>query len=162
MANSSKATPEDIAEVQVTNFKESEWGCLDSYRKLTMPPYCNGSTGKGISLDLMRGLQLLRNRIGLPITITSGYRCPAYNKQVKGAANSQHLYGTAADIKAPSHDTFSLMKYVEEMDIFTGRGIYPGSNFIHVDVRRGLFGEPTRWAQVKGEYITLKSFRGYL
>ena len=32
-----------------------------------------------------------------PITITSGYRCPALNAAINGAENSAHLSGLAAD-----------------------------------------------------------------
>ena len=37
----------------------------------------------------------------LPIQITSGYRCPKLNGAVKGASNSQHMEGEAADITIP-------------------------------------------------------------
>lgn len=42
-------------------------------------------------------LQPIRDKIGKPMIITSGYRCPEVNKLVKGAVNSQHLKGQAAD-----------------------------------------------------------------
>lgn len=44
-------------------------------------------------------LEPLRKMAGVPITVTSGYRCYALNKAVGGAATSQHLRGEAADIK---------------------------------------------------------------
>lgn len=43
-------------------------------------------------------LDPLREAWGAPITVNSGYRCPALNKAVGGVANSQHLTGKAADI----------------------------------------------------------------
>ncbi|MDO4802505.1 MAG: D-Ala-D-Ala carboxypeptidase family metallohydrolase [Prevotellaceae bacterium] len=43
-------------------------------------------------------LQPIRDGVGIPIVISSGYRCPELNKAVKGAKNSNHLYGLAADI----------------------------------------------------------------
>ena len=45
-------------------------------------------------------LEPLRQHVGKPIRINSGYRCPALNgsKQVQGQTNSQHLKGEAADI----------------------------------------------------------------
>lgn len=43
-------------------------------------------------------LDPLRRAWGKPLTVTSGYRCPALNKAVSGVANSQHLRGEAADI----------------------------------------------------------------
>ena len=42
-------------------------------------------------------LQPLRDAMG-PITIASGYRCPALNKAVGGVTNSQHMKGEAVDI----------------------------------------------------------------
>ena len=47
-------------------------------------------------------LDPLRKRYGKPIKVNSGYRCEQLNKAVKGAANSQHIKGLAADITAGS------------------------------------------------------------
>ncbi len=44
-----------------------------------------------------RVLQPIRRRFGVPIHITSGYRCPILNKLVGGSATSQHCLGEAAD-----------------------------------------------------------------
>lgn len=46
---------------------------------------------------ILAQLEKLRAYYGGKITINSGYRSPAYNKQVGGATNSAHLYGQAAD-----------------------------------------------------------------
>ena len=43
-------------------------------------------------------LQPLRDACGHPLRVNSGYRSQALNKAVKGAANSQHTRGEAADI----------------------------------------------------------------
>lgn len=45
-------------------------------------------------------LDPLREAWGKAIIVTSGYRCEALNTKVKGAKNSQHKLGQAADIKA--------------------------------------------------------------
>lgn len=42
-------------------------------------------------------LQPLRDRVGVPISITSGYRCERVNKAIGGSLNSHHLSGYAAD-----------------------------------------------------------------
>ena len=49
-------------------------------------------------------LEPLRQHVGKPIRINSGYRCPALNgsEQVQGQTNSQHLKGEAADIHLDS------------------------------------------------------------
>lgn len=53
-------------------------------------------------------LQPIRDLIGRPIKVTSGYRCPRVNAKVGGASRkvggkviqtSQHVYGQAADIE---------------------------------------------------------------
>lgn len=46
-------------------------------------------------------LEPLRSCFG-PIIINSGYRDEKRNAAVKGATNSYHLYGCAADIRVPS------------------------------------------------------------
>ena len=43
-------------------------------------------------------LQPIRNKLGLPITISSGYRCAALNNAIGGSKSSQHIKGEAADI----------------------------------------------------------------
>ena len=47
-------------------------------------------------------LENARFMLGVPIFVSSGYRCPALNNRVGGAANSQHLFGLAADFTAPA------------------------------------------------------------
>lgn len=41
-----------------------------------------------------------REKLGIPITVNSCYRCAKHNAAVGGVANSQHLRGEAADIVA--------------------------------------------------------------
>lgn len=47
-------------------------------------------------------LEPLREHFGVPVIISSGYRCPTLNKAVGGVPNSQHVKGEAADIVLPS------------------------------------------------------------
>ena len=42
---------------------------------------------------------------GVPILISSGYRCPKLNAAVGGSSNSAHLWGGAADFTAPGFGT---------------------------------------------------------
>lgn len=42
-------------------------------------------------------LEPVRAILNRPLIITSGYRCPALNKEIGGSTTSQHLNGTAAD-----------------------------------------------------------------
>lgn len=100
---------------------------------------------KEIKLDyrLVKKLQELRDWIGQPILITSGYRSPNHNTKVGGAKASQHLLGTAADIQIKGIDPKTVAKYAQELG-FTGIGIYP--NFTHVDVRE----KESKWGDWNG------------
>lgn len=49
-------------------------------------------------LTVLEQLDKIREELGYPIIITSGYRCPELNKAVGGVKNSHHLKGLAADI----------------------------------------------------------------
>ena len=48
-----------------------------------------------------RVLEPLRQWAGVPVKISSGYRCRELNKAVGGVKNSQHIKGEAADIVFP-------------------------------------------------------------
>ncbi len=51
---------------------------------------------------LMWKLEALRHQLhDVPLLVSSGFRSVACNRRVGGAANSQHQYGTAADVVSP-------------------------------------------------------------
>ena len=63
-------------------------------------------------------LDPLREAWGKPIHVNSGYRCPALNKAVNGAAHSQHMLGQAADITAGStKENARLYRLVKELNL---------------------------------------------
>lgn len=55
-----------------------------------------------IRLLVLNLLEPLREIVQRPIILNSGYRCPALNKAIGGAKNSQHLIGEASDIRCGS------------------------------------------------------------
>jgi hypothetical protein len=52
-----------------------------------------------------RGLDRVRRLLGHPLEISSGYRSPALNAAVGGAARSQHTLGEAVDFCCPGFGT---------------------------------------------------------
>lgn len=92
---------------------------------------------------LVRTVDEIRRRLGRPIGIVdsggSGVRCPAHNAEVGGVANSEHLYGRAADLHCSSA-TPAQMKAVAEAVMGASGGIGLYSWGIHVDV-----GKYSRW-----------------
>lgn len=105
------------------NFQVKEFACTD------------GSDPIFIAKTLPMILQYIRMRVGKAVTISSSYRTPAKNASVGGAEFSQHLYGTAADLKTPNGWTPTQLALVarEIMPNWGGVGIYSWG--IHVDVR---------------------------
>lgn len=98
---------------------------------------CNHCGTVKISPELIEMVQKVRNHFGRPVTINSGYRCPTHNKAVGGAANSQHLYGTAADIVVSGVSPSKVADYCESFA--DGLGRY--KTFTHIDCR----GHKARW-----------------
>lgn len=81
---------------------------------------------------LMEKLQAFRTYLGVPLIVTSGYRCKTHNTNVGGAPNSYHMKGMAADVRVEGMDSFVLARKADEFD-FGGIIIY--NNFVHLDVR---------------------------
>lgn len=102
---------------------------------------CNcGCGADNISIGLVSKLQRIRDSVGLPMKITSGVRCEAYNATIGGVKKSAHVpasmhdgegvVGHAVDIKCTS----SVMRYKilkSSTKFFMRVGI--GKDFIHLD-----------------------------
>jgi zinc D-Ala-D-Ala carboxypeptidase len=73
-------------------FKYFTWSEFDS-------PDQPGS-GKQMNPEFIRKLDAIREAVGFPLIVNSGYRTPAHNAEVGGKSNSAHLRGYAADIRA--------------------------------------------------------------
>jgi len=110
------------------NFSADEFEC-----------HCGKCRETIIDSDLIDGLQIVRDKIGMPVVVVSGYRCHAHNKKVGGVKNSQHLIGRAADIMVYSKTPHRVAKLCQH---FKGVGVYPKLGFVHCDVRAG---KRARW-----------------
>lgn len=76
-------------------------------------------------------LEPIRVAIGNPIIINSGYRNKVLNHFVKGAANSYHMQGRAADIVAV---TLSIPHLANVIDALIARGdIKPTEYIVHTN-----------------------------
>ena len=111
-------------EKQLTkNFKVKEFACKD------------GSDTIFIHDKLPMVLQYIRMRTGKSVVLTNAYRTETHNAEVGGAEYSQHLYGTAADIRVKGYTPATLASIAREiMQDWGGVGIYGWG--IHVDVRK--------------------------
>ncbi len=84
-------------------------------------------------------LQPLRNAYGKPITVNSGYRCPALNKAVGGSTTSSHMKGEAADITGGSKEENKvLFELVKKLNLSFDQLIDEKDfSWVHVSYRKG-------------------------
>ena len=86
---------------------------------------------KKMDKQFMAMIRDARSMVVTPFIITSGYRCPSYNKSVGGKTNSAHLKGKACDI-AVKNDEDRIVMVQALLDAgFERLGI--GKDFIHAD-----------------------------
>lgn len=98
---------------------------------------CKGDGTLMVNYKAMDCLQSLRRRWGRPITISSGFRSPAYNARVGGAAKSLHMQGRAFDIPMKGYSDAAVVSFIFHavQAGFTGFGMYLDrpTPFIHID-----------------------------
>lgn len=81
-------------------------------------------------------LQPLRDHLGRPLVVTSGFRTPAVNRAVGGSATSDHCTGRAADVRTAGMNSYKLARLVIDLGLPFDQVIQsPGSARIHVSYR---------------------------
>lgn len=111
-------------------FSDNEFTC----------PCCGELPEGGMDDNLLEVLDKIRAAVGMPVYVSSGYRCRSRNEDVGGVADSQHIHGRAADIYADGITVLKLAAIAEEAGA-DGIGLY--EDFVHVDTR----GSFARWAE---------------
>lgn len=94
--------------------------------------------------SLVKNMDVIREAVGKPIIINSGYRSPKHNQEVGGVKNSYHTKGMACDFYVKGMSTTELKNIIENL-IEQGKiqkgGLGHYSTWIHYDNR----GFNTRW-----------------
>lgn len=98
---------------------------MKKIKYFSLSEFLNSATAKRLGIDntptfevvdnlnkLADYLDVIREKVGKPILISSGFRCPVLNKAVGGVSNSQHQKGLAADLICA--DMKSLEKVLRE------------------------------------------------
>ena len=106
-------------------FKEKEFACRCCGQ---LPPLARENVRALVS----EVLDPVREKLGMPIVVNSGYRCEKHNKDVGGVKNSQHLRGEAADVTCA--DLPRLKALIIENGKFDQLITYP--TFLHVSYKR--------------------------
>jgi len=113
---------------------DKDWEKVKYFRKAEFACPCCGRCE--MDKELIWKLDLLRELVGAPLIITSGFRCERHNKAVGGAPNSAHLRGKAADIACTDNlFRYKILKHAFYIG-FPRIGI--GKDYIHLDVDRSL------------------------
>ena len=88
----------------------------------------------------MEVLQPLRDFLGKPVVISSGYRCAELNKAVGGVRNSQHMKGEAADIHVENTEhLLKIMHFImdeTDFDQVIWERNRAGTQWVHVSYKR--------------------------
>ena len=102
-----------------------------------------------------------REKLGRPIFVNSGYRCPKHNQKVGGAPNSQHTKGEAADLCCANN--FELARIIVANGNFDQLILYcppwnPSPRFLHVSWKRTGLNRRQILKKVDGksDYLPLK------
>ena len=82
-------------------------------------------------------LQPLREKLGKPVIVTSGYRNSEVNNLVGGAKNSQHTKGQAADITVNGMTAASLFEFIKNSGIEYDQCLNEYDSWVHVSYNKG-------------------------
>lgn len=93
-----------------------------------------------VDVETLGILEAVRTHFGVPVIVNSGARCPAHNKAVGGAPNSQHVLARAADIRVSGVAPDEVATWVEMAFPKSSVGRY--NTFTHIDTRSN---GPARW-----------------
>lgn len=97
-------------------------------------PYCDGYPHK-IRPLLVQIADRGRKHFGKPMEIISGMRCPQHNKDSKGVANSQHMFGEAADVCVYGVSQQTVLEwFLAQPDVRYAYAI-EGSSNVHFDIQ---------------------------
>ena len=108
------------------HFKVKEFACKDGSPIVFVDEY------------LANLLNILRETIKKPVTVTSGYRTPEHNKKVGGAKYSFHMRGMAADIIVKGMTPKDVAKELDKLAP-NSCGIIVYKSWVHFDTRNSKY-----------------------
>ena len=122
------------------NFTKEEMVASATAKRLKIDNTPDKDSEAKLYILCLEVLQPLRDALGKPIKVSSGYRCLALNKAVGGVPSSQHLKGEAADLNngsiSENKKLFNLaQKMIKEGKITVGQLIdEKGYQWIHISL----------------------------
>lgn len=117
------------------NFDLEEFTRSDKAKELGITNEPGEKELAALRVLVSRTIQPLRDKLGLPIHVNSGYRCPELNKAIGGVPTSQHQKGEAADLSIDGKAS-DILEALENNNIpFDQAILYRKQNFLHVSLK---------------------------
>ena len=117
------------------NFDLEEFTRSDKAKELGITNEPGDKELAALRVLVSRTLQPLRDKIGKPIHVNSGYRCSELNKAIGGVPTSQHQKGEAADLSIDGKAA-DILEALENSNIpFDQAILYRKQNFLHVSLK---------------------------
>lgn len=92
----------------------------------------DASALESLQLLVRNVLDPLREALGRPIVVSSGYRSPLVNRAVGGASSSQHVLGQAADITVPGMHVTEVVARIRALGLPFDQLIDEFGSWVHV------------------------------
>ena len=122
--------------------KEIDW---EKYPNFSAKEFaCQHCGENGISELLLDALQSLREDLGFPFVISSGFRCKEHPVEINKKKPGTHNQGIAVDIACSHKQALQIVSSAESYG-FTGIGVNQKGNygrFIHLDVGKATNDRP--------------------
>lgn len=117
------------------NFTLDEFTTSDTATRLGINNVPGERELEALRVLVKRTIQPLRDKLGVPVRVNSGYRCPELNKAVGGVPTSQHQKGEAADLSIDGKAS-DILEALENSNIpFDQAILYREQNFLHVSLK---------------------------
>ncbi len=107
------------------------WKSINYFKQKEFDSSDEPGSGVKMDKDFLHILNKIRHEAGIKFKVKSGYRTKKHNKKVGGKANSAHLRGLAADIRA--RNSVNRYKIISAGIKFHIRRIGVAKTFIHLD-----------------------------
>lgn len=82
-------------------------------------------------------LQPIRDKLGKPMIITSGYRCKELNKKVGGVSTSQHCKGQAVDFYVKDMTIQQVVDFIKKSGVEFDQLINEYNKWVHISFVKG-------------------------
>ena len=82
-------------------------------------------------------LQPLRDHLGIPLTISSGFRPPELNALIGGSTTSAHMFGRAADIIVEGIKPLQVAEAIVSLELPFDQVIHEFKGWVHVGISDG-------------------------